>query len=190
MRRVPGHSVRASCVGAGVQPAPSDQRIPVGPLWLVNVPRVLLSGSGFVRSLRSSKASRSYKARTLWDLGIAYHRRRYFCAGIFPPDPKRFVGSLLHGLGGLIVIFGSPMVFTLVSNGFVRNEASATAPRPLIWTATLTWLSLFLFYGSIVAFRGAPQSGTIVVGWTNRMLITSYVLWLLVAASHVRSRSR
>ena len=35
----------------------------------------------------------------------------YFCGGIFPPDPKWFVGSLLHGLGGLIVIFGSPMVF-------------------------------------------------------------------------------
>ena len=121
----------------------------------------------------------------LLTIGVAY-----FCAGIFPPDPKWFVGSLLHGIGGLVVIFGSPMVFTLMSNGFVRNEASATAARPLIWTATLTWLSLFLFCGSIVAFRGAPHSGTIVVGWTNRILITTFVLWLLVAASHVRSRSR
>jgi len=66
---------------------------------------------------------------------------------IFPPNPKWYVGSLLHGIGGLVVIFGSPMVFTLVSKGFVRNEASATAPRPLIWMAILTWLSLFLFYG-------------------------------------------
>jgi CHASE2 domain-containing sensor protein len=29
-------------------------------------------------------------------IGVAY-----FCAGIFPPDPKWFVGSLLHGLGGM-----------------------------------------------------------------------------------------
>jgi hypothetical protein len=29
-----------------------------------------------------------------------------------------------------------------------------------------------------------------VVGWTNRILITTFVLWLLVAAFHVRSRSR
>ena len=58
----------------------------------------------------------------------------YFCAGIFPPDPKWFAGGLLHGTGGLVVIFGSPMVFTLVSKGFARNEASATAARPLIWT--------------------------------------------------------
>jgi len=59
-----------------------------------------------------------------------------------------------------------------------RNEASSTAARLLIWTATLTWLSLALFYGSIVAF---PRSGSSVVDWTNRILITTYVLWLLVA---------
>jgi hypothetical protein len=114
-------------------------------------------------------------------IGVAY-----FCAGIFPPDPEWFVGSLLHGLGGLIVIFGSPMVFTLVSNGFIRNETSATIARLLICTAALTWLSLALFYGSIVAFGGAPRSGSIMVGWTNRILITTFVLWLLVAAFHVR----
>ena len=114
----------------------------------------------------------------------------YFCGGIFPPDPKWFMGSLLHGIGGLIVIFGSPIVFTLVSKGVARNEASARVARPLIWTATLTWLSLALFYGSIIAFRGAPRSGGVVVGWTNRILITTFVLWLLVAAFHVRNRSR
>jgi hypothetical protein len=118
-------------------------------------------------------------------IGVAY-----FCAGMFPPDPKWFVGSLLHGIGGLVVIFGSPMVFTLVGKGFVRNVASATAARALIWTATLTWLSLALFCGFSVAFHGAPRSGSLVVGWTNRILITTFVLWLLVAAFHVRSRSR
>jgi Protein of unknown function (DUF998) len=124
----------------------------------------------------------------IWGLlvtGVAY-----FCAGIFPPDPKWFVGSVLHGIGGLVVIFGSPIVFTLVSKGFARNEASSTAPRPLLWTAILTWLSLVLFYGSSVAFRGPPRSGSIVVGWTNRILITTFVLWFLVAAFHVRSIRR
>src|SRR5262249_51113339 len=109
----------------------------------------------------------------------------YFCGGVFPPDPKWFVGSLLHGIGGLIVIFGSPIVFTLMSKSLVRNEASATAVRRLVWTATLTWLSLLLFYGSIIAFRGG-----VVVGWTNRILIATFVLWLLVAAFEVRNRSR
>src|SRR5262245_64928579 len=39
---------------------------------------------------------------------------------------------------------------------FIRDEASATIARLLICTAALTWLSLALFYGSIVAFGGAP----------------------------------
>ena len=96
-------------------------------------------------------------------IGIAY-----FCAGIFPPDPKSFVGSLLHGIGGLIVIFGSPMVFTLMSKGFARNEASATAARQLIWMAMLTWLSLLLFYGSIIAFRSSRAPiASLLAGQTN-----------------------
>src|SRR5262245_4581371 len=114
----------------------------------------------------------------------------YFCGGIFPPDPNWFVGSVLHGIGGLVVIFGSPIAFTLVSMGFARNEAFSTGARPLIWTAALTWLSLALFYGSAVAFSGAPRSDSIVVGWTNRILITTFVLRLLVAAYHVRNRSQ
>jgi hypothetical protein len=121
----------------------------------------------------------------IWGLliiGVAY-----FCGGIFPPDPKWFVGSVLHGIGGLIVIFGSPIVFTLVSMGFRRDEVPSTAARPLIWTAALTWLSLALFYGSIVAF---PRSASSLVGWTNRILIATYVLWLLDAAFHVRNRSQ
>jgi hypothetical protein len=49
---------------------------------------------------------------------------------------------------------------------------------------------LALFYGSIVAFGGAPSPNTIVVGWTNRILITTFVLWLVVAVIDVRNRSR
>ena len=117
-------------------------------------------------------------------IGVAY-----FVAGIFPPDPQRFLASLLHGIGGLVVIFGSPIVFTFVSRGFAGKEASETAPRPLVWTAALTWLGLSLFYGSIVVFR-ASGSGSSVVGWTNRFMITTFVLWLLVAAFHIWRRSQ
>ena len=81
-------------------------------------------------------------------------------------------------------------MFTLVSMGLVRDEASSTAPRPLIWTAALTWVSLAVFYGSAVAFSGTPRSDSIVVGWTNRILITTFVLWLVVATFHIRNRGR
>jgi hypothetical protein len=122
-------------------------------------------------------------------LGLLIIGVGYFVAGIFPPDPEWFAGSLLHGIGGLVVIFGSPVVFTFVTRGFARNEASAAVPRPLVWMATLTWLGLSLFYGSILVFR-ASGSGSIAVGWSNRLMITTFALWLLVAALYVRSRSR
>jgi hypothetical protein len=36
------------------------------------------------RSLRSSKTRDSNKTGTLWDLGVAYHRRRLFLRGYLP----------------------------------------------------------------------------------------------------------
>jgi len=113
----------------------------------------------------------------------------YVVGGIFPPDPQRFLVGLLHGIGGLVVIFGSPLVFTLVTRDFAHSEVSATGPRPLVWTAILTWLSVALFYGAIIAVHASGSGGT-VVGWTNRFMVATFVLWLLVAALHVRSRSR
>jgi hypothetical protein len=157
--------------------------------WLMSLAFFCLEAASLVLFAAARQEIHTRAGRFgIWGLlliGVAY-----FCAGMFPPDPQWFVGSLLHGIGGLMVIFGSPMVFTLVSKGFIRNEASATAARLLICTAALTWLSLALFYGSIVAFGGVPRSRSIIVGWTNRILITTFVLWLLVAAFHVRSRSR
>jgi Protein of unknown function (DUF998) len=156
--------------------------------WLMSLAFFCLGAASLAlfAAARKEMHTRSgrFGAGGLLMIGVAY-----FCAGIFPPDPKWLVGSLLHGIGGLIVIFGSPMVFTLVSKGFVRNQASAMAARPLIWTAALTWLSLSLFCGSAIAFRDAPRSGGIVVGWTNRILITTFVLWLLLAAFHARRKA-
>ena len=156
--------------------------------WLMSLAFFCLGAASFALFVAARQEIHTKLGRFgTWGLliiGLAY-----FCAGIFPPDPKWSFGSLLHGIGGLVVIFGSPMVFTLVSNGFARNEAWATAARPLIWITALTWLSLSLFYGSIV-FGSAPPTGSIVVGWTNRILITTFILWLLVAAFHTRSRCR
>jgi hypothetical protein len=156
--------------------------------WLMSLAFFCLGAASFALFVAARQEIHTKPGRFgTWGLliiGLAY-----FCAGIFPPDPKWSLGSLLHGIGGLVVIFGSPMVFTLVSNGFARDEAWATGARPLIWITALTWLSLSLFYGSIV-FGSAPPTGSIVVGWTNRILITTFILWLLVAAFHTRSRCR
>src|SRR6516164_5901521 len=94
--------------------------------WLMSLAFFCLGAASFVLFAVARQAVRTrpglFGTWGLLIIGIAY-----FCAGIFPPDPKRFLGSLLHGLG-----FGSPMVFTLVSKDFIRNETSAAIARLLI----------------------------------------------------------
>ena len=156
--------------------------------WLMSLAFFCLGGALIALFAAARQHSPTQSGR-FWTWGLLVISAAYFVAGIFPPDRQKFLVGLLHGIGGLVVIFGSPIVFTFVSRGFAANEASKTVPRPLVWTAALTWLSLSLFYGSIVASR-ASGSGNIAVGWTNRFMIATFVLWLLVAAVHVWSRSR
>jgi hypothetical protein len=115
-------------------------------------------------------------------IGIAY-----IGAGVFAPDPSSSAEGLLHGLSGLVVIFGSPIVFTLLWRSLIRDPLSVQVSRLLKWTTLLTWLGLVLFCGSIIIFYGlTPGSGTIVVGWTNRFMIATYCAWLMIAAWQAR----
>jgi hypothetical protein len=116
---------------------------------------------------------------------VVTHTRRlaYIGAGIFAPDPTSIVESRLHGLFGLIVIFSSPIVFTLLSRSLIHNERWSEAEHLLKWTTLLAWLGLLLFYGSIIIFYGsALGSNATVVGWTNRFMIAAYSAWLMTTA--------
>jgi hypothetical protein len=62
------------------------------------------------------------------------------------------IPSRLHGLFGLIVIFSSPIVFTLLSRSLIHNERWSEVQHLLKWATILAWLGLLLFYGSIVIF--------------------------------------
>jgi Protein of unknown function (DUF998) len=108
-------------------------------------------------------------------VGIAY-----LGAGIFAPDPTSIVESRLHGLFGLIVIFSSPIVFTLLSRSLIHNERWSGHGHLLKWATIVAWLGLLLFYGSIIIFYGlTPGSDTTAVGWTNRFMIAAYSAWLM-----------
>src|SRR5262245_31299427 len=92
--------------------------------WLTSLAFFCLGVASFVLFAVARQEIHTRSGRFgIWGLpviGVAY-----FCGGIFPPDPKWFVGSLLHGIGGLIVIFGSPIVFTLVILVFVCEVDSS-----------------------------------------------------------------
>jgi hypothetical protein len=173
-----------------------------------NPPRLIseyqLGHFGYLMSLAffCLGAGSLFLARTLWiDLrtkgdrfagcwliliGIAY-----IGAGIFAPDPTSIVESRLHGLFGLIVIFSSPIVFTLLSRSLIHNKRWSEAERLLKRVTILAWLGLPLFYGSIIIFYGLAQgSNSTVVGWTNRFMITAYSAWLMTTAWQAIKLSR
>jgi hypothetical protein len=65
-------------------------------------------------------------------IGIAY-----IGAGIFTPDPASFIESVLHGMFGIIVIFSSPVVFTLLMRSITRHEQWSPVSSVLTWMTVL-----------------------------------------------------
>jgi hypothetical protein len=111
-------------------------------------------------------------------IGIAY-----LGAGIFPPDPAWILGSRLHVIFGLTVIFSSPIIFTLLARSIVSNAQWSGVSRIVTGITILTWIGLLSFFASILIFYGiTPGSTTIVVGWTNRFMIVTYSAWLITLA--------
>lgn len=99
----------------------------------------------------------------------------------------------LHGVGALLGIPVIPVAATLISRSLGRDPAWGEEHRRLRWTAILTWLGLGLFIGTVAATLPA-QHGTfgpeVPMGWPNRILILTYVLWLLSAAAAAYRRDR
>ena len=91
----------------------------------------------------------------------------------------------LHGLAALIGIPSLPIAAMLISVSLVRNQAWSSARRWLLWTASLTWISLVLMNAAV--FIGLSQSGgefgpDVLAGWPNRFLVAAYCAWLITAA--------
>lgn len=111
-------------------------------------------------------------------IGVAY-----IGGGVFTPDPTSTVESLLHGICGLIVIFSSPIVFTLLTYNVSHRQQGARSDQLLLWATIAAWLGLVLFYGSTIVFYGLLHGmNAIIVGWTNRFMIVTYCAWLIARA--------
>lgn len=110
-------------------------------------------------------------------IGIAY-----IGAGVFIPDPAPTVESFLHGISGIIVIFSSPIVFTLLSRSLGSNQRWSGILRLLKWTTLLAWIGLLSFFASIIIFSMHVARSSILGGWSNRFMIATYCAWLITVA--------
>lgn len=98
------------------------------------------------------------------------------------------VFDIRHDLHGLSAMIGNPsflIATALISGSLLHNPDWRSARGPLVWTASLCWVSFVLLIAAL--FIGLSRSGGqfgpgVLVGWPNRLLIVSSCAWTMVAA--------
>jgi len=100
----------------------------------------------------------------------------------------------LHDLASAFGILGLPIAALLISVSLGRTQAWSPAKKALLRTANLTWISVLLLIATfaILIFTflqaGGDMTGEVptelppgvigLVGWTNRLLIVVYCIWV------------
>jgi len=100
----------------------------------------------------------------------------------------------LHDLASAFGILGLPIAALLISLSLGRTQAWSSAKKALLRTANLTWISVLLLIATfaILIFTflqaGGDMTGEVptelppgvigLVGWTNRLLIVVYCMWV------------
>lgn len=105
----------------------------------------------------------------------------------------------LHGPAAMIGIPSLPIAAMLISLSIARVDAWRPARKILLWTASLTWVGLVLMAAAfavfIYTFKQAggdlsasremvllPEGVIALVGWSNRLLIIVYCVWVMAVA--------
>jgi Protein of unknown function (DUF998) len=153
-------------------------------------------------SIRDDLRGRSGAIGFWWLLLIAI---AYFGAGLFYPDestgglglpfdPVDFkrgtvaptLNASMHGLSGIIVIFSSPIAFTLLCRSLPNNPQWSPRLGKINWATTAAWIGLLLSPFSLVLYYFAQQpSGfdfRIIASIVNRIMILAYAAWLAITA--------
>src|SRR5262245_29939358 len=77
-------------------------------------------------------------------IGVAF-----LVGGVFPPVQAPVVIGYLHGISGLVAIFGSPIAFILIGRSVARSGAQSLLSRRLRWATFAAWCGLSLFLVSL-----------------------------------------
>ena len=125
---------------------------------------------------------------------------------LFLASVGMFMGGLfdinhpLHGVAFGLGVPALPIAAVLITLSLVRQKGWDKHKKLLLWTANLTWVSLILmavtmglFISSYLQAGGVmdatphvhivlPEGVIAVVGWFNRLLIVSYIVWVVNVA--------
>jgi hypothetical protein len=116
--------------------------------------------------------------------------------------------DLGHGIAGFLGVVGLPIAAVLVTRALTRDGSWASARRPLMGLAILTWLAvaslvatLILMIIQVVQAYGGQLPSTApanlppgvfrLVGWADRFIVVANCLWVLAASrATLASKSR
>ena len=125
--------------------------------------------------------------------GLLVIAAAFFIAGIFPPVQAPVLIGYLHGISGLVAIFGSPIAFSLIARALARSEPRFRLSYRLQWATLIAWEGLCLFLASLVIAALTGRMDAPLPWWVslaNRFLIVSYWIWFMTAAwQSIRSPS-
>jgi uncharacterized protein DUF998 len=115
-------------------------------------------------------------------------------AGVFASDPittprgSETRTGILHVLFGVLTIVGIPITATIVDVTLSGNPIAARIQGYLPWATLMVWFGLTTMV-SALAFFGAkkvPLGPQARIGWPNRFMVFTYVVWLILIAGTLR----
>jgi hypothetical protein len=115
-------------------------------------------------------------------------------AGIFVTDPITTPNELqsraskLHTLFGMITIIGTPFVASAVDWSLSGSPLIASIQPYLLWLTLMVWVGFLAFVSTMAYFIGTkkiPLGPQAKIGWPNRFMVFTYVVWLIVVTSAI-----
>jgi hypothetical protein len=148
--------------------------------FLMSLAFCLLGASAVLLALSLGPRLQRRGGRVGW-LGLLAIGAAFFIAGVFPPVPTHVIIGYLHGISGLVAIFGSPIAFTLIGRSLAHSEARFR----LQWATLVAWGGLCSFLASLIVVSLTGQMDAPLppsVSLSNRLLVVTYCIWLMAAA--------
>jgi hypothetical protein len=152
--------------------------------FLMSLAFCVLGAIALLLALSLGPRLRTRGGRLGW-WGLLVIGAAFFTAGVFPPVQKPVIIGYLHGMSGLVAIFGSPIAFTLVDRSLASSEPQFLLSHRLRWATLVAWCGLWLFLASLTVIGLTNQmdkSLPPLVSLANRFLVVTYCIWFMTAA--------
>ena len=114
-------------------------------------------------------------------------------AGVFATDPITAARSemttqgSLHGLGFMLGVPGLILAVSLLTRCLRKTTPRAGAVRG---ARALMWLSVVAYAATMATTYEGAFGPDVPVGWSNRLLVAAFALWILAAAGLVGQSSQ